>query len=847
MRASLVQSVPIANISCCGWNLCPQSEDVGGTTELSVVTEQQDTTMGFLEKTNSYAVGMASQLGDEAYADETPDISLSDFLSRPAKILTFTWNEADAVGTEQTISPWELFFSRTAILNKLTNYAWIKCDLKVKILLNASPFYSGAMIASYFPLPNFRSETIVNDAGTRWLIPTSQRPHAWLYPQNNEGAEMTLPFFWKANWLSTISNQDFLDMGTLNFINYTTLSSANGASGTGVTVTVYAWAENVVLSGPTAGLMLQAKDEYGTGPVSSIASAVATMAKSLAAVPVIGKYATATQMGASAVAQVASSLGFSNPPVIADTQPLQPTPFPVLASTEQSHPIQKLTIDPKNELSVDPSVAGLAPIDELSITHLAQRESYLTTISWPSSAAADSLLFQTAVTPVMFDMDSSANPLLYQVPSCWLAQMFQFWRGDVIFRFRFICTQFHRGRVRVTYDPSASSAQNIGTTSVTQSTVFNEVIDLTKDTNVEIRVPYNQALAWCRTFQPTNASQIPWSLSTSAVYSHTVGITNGMLNMRVLNALTAPVASSTIQCLVSVRGAENLEFAAPIDVYRRYSTFIPQAGDEYEETPCVSVIAGAAPSKANPARYLVNHGEHLTSLRQILRRYSVARYDSWQTSSTGSIAYYYSRFMRTPLAYGFDPNGQYTAKGLIATTTTFPFNEVQVHPISWVSMCFLGQRGSINWTFNVESASPIKSLSVGRNSGTQTIATGGASLAGGSPSVNSDWYVSTAQFYNVTASGNALTNQLTNGGLNVQCPMYSAYKFNTTYPGNSSTTSYGQDDSAYQLLKLNMLYNSTTSPAVQLIQYAAIGTDWSALFFLNVPTIFVYASNPVPV
>lgn len=834
-----------SGFSC--WSLCAQSEDVGGTTELTPIVEQQDTTMGFLEKTNTYSVGMAAQLGDEAFADETPNVSLSEFLSRPAKILTFTWNESDAIGTTHQLSPWQQFFSQTAILNKLTNYAWLKCDLKIKIMVNASPFYYGAMIASYFPMLNFRAETIIQDAGTRWLIPTSQRPHAWIYPQNNEGAEMTLPFFWKANWLSTLVQQDFYDMGILNFINYTLLSSANGISGTGVTVTVYAWAENVVVSGPTAGLIMQAKDEYGTGPVSSVASAVATMAQALSAIPVIGKYATATQVGASAIAKVSSSLGFSNPPVIADTMPLQPTPFPVLASTEQSHPIQKLTIDPKNELSVDPGVAGLKPVDELSISHLVQRESYLTTVTWATSAAADTILFQTAVTPVMFDMDASTNNLLYQVPMCWVAQMFQFWKGDVIFRFRFVCSQFHRGRIRISYDPSGNATQNIGTTAVTQSTVFNEIIDLTKDTNVEVRVPYNQALAWCKTFQPTAPSQIPWTISSTPSFDHTPGITNGTLNMRVLNALTAPVASSTIQCLVSVRGADNCEFAGPIDVFRRYSTFAAQSLDEYEQTVSSEIIAGTAPSMPSKARYLVNHGEHLTSLRQVLRRYSIARYDSWQTASPAVLSYYRSTFSRMPLAYGFDPSGQYTAKGLTATTTTFPYNMVQVHPICWVSMCFIGQRGSINWSFNVESGSPIRSLSVGRNSGTQGIGTGTGVNAGGTTSVNSDWFVSSASLYNNSASGSALTNQLTNGGLNIQCPMYSAYKFNTTNPTTASNPSSAQDDMVYQLLKLNILYNSVTSPSVQLFQYAAIGTDWSALFFLNVPTIVVYAGNPVPV
>jgi hypothetical protein len=812
----------------------------------SGVTETTNQTVSFLDEGMSYNVGAVAAHPSVATADALTGVELGSFLSRPAQIATFTWNESDAVGTSHTYNVWQLFFNNTNIQNKLANYAWLRCDLKVKVMVNASPFYYGAMIASYQPLPNFTPSTITNDTGTRYFIPYSQRPHAWIYPQNNEGAELTLPFVWPKNWLSTLVNQDFIDMGQLTFLNYTALASANGATGAGVTVTIYAWAENVVLSGPTTGMLLQSKDEYGKGPVSSVASAIAAAAQSLARIPLIRPYATATQMGASSIARAASALGYCNTPVIEDTRPVRPSPCPVLASAEQGYPLDKLTLDPKNELSIDPALVGLGPADELNISSLVGRESYLTTTTWSSTNAVDTLLFQSAVTPVMFDMDASTQAKLYLTPSGWVSQLFEFWRGDMIFRFRFIATQFHRGRVRIVYDPSGSSAQNVSSATATQVTCFNEVIDLTKDTNVEVRVPYSQALAWCKTLRPTTTSQIPWTTSSTATFNHVSGTTNGQLVMRVVTALTGPLTTTSVPVLISVRAAENLEFGAPQDIFPRYSQFAPQSLTEYDATMSSQVVTGTS-STDDPHRFLVNHGEAIVTLRQLLRRssYSVNYNDTQGPANSFNWTQY--NFHRLPRAYGFDPNGMNTVKGLITTGTNYQFNIVGNHPITWVSMCFVGTRGSVNWTANCVTGSIISSstpsFSIGRYStlATYLLTAFGSPGTGISTGTVALWALKAFR-YN-SAAGLALTNPTTCSMLTAACPMYSAYKFQTTDKGNISAAT-SQDDSQLNSFVLNARNFCGGNNGFEL--YAAIGTDFNVHLFLNVPTLWVYTADATP-
>lgn len=822
-----------------------QSDEVAmGTSETAPISEEKAATMAFLEKPGGYSAGFSADLPAASYADATPDVSLDSFLSRPVRIYTYTWNEADVVGSQLTINPWALFFNNANIKNKLVNYAWLKCDLKIKVLVNASPFYFGTTLMSYCPLPAFHTTSIVNDASTRFLVPHSQRPHVWIYPQNNEGGEMTLPFIWPKNWISTLINQDLIDLGSLTFTNAVALDSANGAAGTGVTVSLYAWAENVVLSGPTCGLLQQA-DEYGKGPISSVASAVATAARALTGIPVIKPFATATQMGAIAIGSVASSLGYCNTPVIEESRPVKPCPLPVLASTEQGYPVEKLTIDPKNELSIDPKIVGMPSEDELMIASLAQRESFIVSFPWASTVAADGLLFSTAVSPVMFAMDALASPKVYMTPLCWLTQMFQFWRGDIIFRFRFIASQYHRGRIRITYDPSGSAAQNVLNTVDTQTTCFNEIIDLTKDTNVEVRVPYNQALAWCQTFVPTSTTQIPYTVGSGTAFNHVPAITNGTLAVRCVTALTAPVAASTITCLVSVRGADNFEVAGPKEVYNRYSQFVTQS-DEYDLTTSTQVLAGHAHGGSDPNRFLVNMGENVVTLRQLARRYMLVRVKN--TIGTQPDSIFLDTFARMPPNYGFDTAGVDVANGLLVPGSNFAFNYVTNTYLNWIAMCFLGYRGSVNWTVNTSGAIPTKHLSVSRFGGAGTV----ANALGGSNATSSgiigNFYLNTAALGNASGNGMSLTNQLTTACINTANPMYSAYKMNTTSPGNP-TAPLGVDDTINQLLRLHLCWDATvTGNATQRIfYYAAAGTDWSVHFFLNVPTLWRYSGQPPPV
>jgi hypothetical protein len=839
---------------------CPQSmqvqsaevADLPADAPTEVMSQQ---TVSFAEENQGTSAGYSASDATENIIDQTPGVDLGDFLSRPTRIMNVTWAESQAVGTTLfDFRPWYVFFSDPRISSKLNNYSWLRCDLKMKIIVTSSPFYYGAVLSHYRPVVGVNDDTVTTSSSFSEFVPYSQRPHVWIYPQDNMAGDITLPFFYHKNWLNLQSASQMQDMGQYRAQVVSALQSANGATGAGVTIQIYAWAENVQLSGPSLGLSVQSRDEYGAGMISAPASAIANMASKLESLPLIGKFATATKIGANAIGSISSMFGFTNVPVINDVQSFKPVAFPPLATTDIGYSTQKLTLDAKNELTVDPGVLGLDGTDELSISYLVQKESFLTSTTWFSSDAVDSQLFKAAITPWMFRNDATSAQNQIQLPPCaWIANMFECWRGDVIFRFKFIASKYHRGRVKISFDPSGQGANNLIQIPESTNAIFTHIVDLGVDSVVEMRIPYNQAVPWLRT--QTNFTNDVWnrrSSDTGAGFIYDPTLHNGMLTMRVLTTLTAPVATTQIDLLISVRGAENLEFANPEDIGSTFSPYSIQSREVYD-TDCPITIAGNATHTPQAQEYLIHYGEAVKSLRQVLRRASLNEVWAQPSDTTSYQSVLQHDMTRWPVPYGYDAGGLWSAAQTANPSVFVPFNWTQSTPLNWVMPAFVAVRGSAIWTFNamntsgqggsaqVQHVRVIRRPHVGiiPNRNTTILATKG------STSVNSKFFRDNFQ---LGAGGSALTNGYTNAGISVLLPNYNRFRFQSTSPARI-TAPVAEEGSQRDTSRLEVLSSplyGTTTRSLVVEKYVSIGTDFNLHWFLNVPTSFFYISAITP-
>lgn len=773
---------------------------------------------------------------------KTVNSDLSKYLNRPVVIKSINWEESD--GLEENIYPWHLYFNHASIKKRIDNYSFLKCRLNIRVVITASPFYYGAAQVSYCPYSDKGVCPLYSEFKHRYLS-ASQRPSFNIYPQQSMGGDMQLPFLFHKEYANITDTVDLKMLGVLSLISLTTLKNANSVAGETATIQVFAWAEDVELSGPTISLALQSKDEY-TGVISKPASSLAYWSGLLSDVPVIGRFATATSVASGAVAAVASLFGFTNVPNIDKQSAFKPTSTPLLATTDIGVAVEKLTFDSKNELTIDNSSYSCGETDPLLIKNMCKRESYLTQFNWESTDAPQTLLWNSRVTPGMYTTsiveygaDDALGRVVSMTPMCMVYNMFRYWRGDIKFRFVFVCSQYHRGKVRIVWDPTAIIG--LDPSVVTGYTeVYNKVIDLSVEQDVSITVPYNQATAYLRTIDTIS----PDGSVYDAGYVIPDVDNNGILSVVVLNKQTSPVASAPISVLVYV-SAPDIDFEAPKDMTRYLSPYTLQSKDVDLDNPSSNNLFETSGDTSH--LNLVYMGEKIMSLRQIMRRSSFVM-NLGCTDFYQDDTYLDSTINRMPLYPGFDPNGIADVYKVGTPAETAKFNYVQWSPLNWITQCFVGYRGSVIWNINVTGPNIVTTASVKRSD--QTLASTSYIRAENfdSTSENNIQYNGYIRNFE-TPMGMSLVNGRTQQALGVLTPWYSQYKFAVTTPLartlGDSTFSTNTDSLKFSAV----VQASATQPASRtaLEFYCGAGTDFDPVFFLNVPAMNYSPTLPSPV
>ncbi len=815
----------------------------------------QSQTVAFVDNDPGVVVGAPRPVGLIADVDGTEDLQLGEFLARPTLIDTTTWTTSDLVGVKTTITPWYAFLNSTAIKKKLDNFAFMRGVLHVKVLLNGTPFQYGLMRACYAPLLGLASAKIRPNptSSLPLLIPYSQQPGIYFHPQSNAGGEMSLPFFYHKNWLNITSAVDVQNMGTLNYVIYAPLAVAVSGGSTTVTVQTYAWLTDVELMASTSKLALQG-DEYVEGAISGPATAIASIAGKFVKAPVIGKLARATQIGATATAGIARLFGFTNAPVVAEVHGFNPMNGPMLASAHISTPAQKLTLDPKQELSIDPSIHGLGDTDELSISHIVQKESYFGGTSWATTDAVGTDLFNMRVGPTLFGWVPINNTVpaevakrVYHTPISYTSNLFKNWRGSVILHIKVVCTKFHKGRLRISYDP----LNDISVTSPAENTVYTQILDIGEQDDVEIEIPYHQATGWLD-LDPT--IQDNWNTGTAL--APRVGYDNGSLSVRVLTNLTAP-ASGSVSLLFFLRAGRDFEFANPVGTLgaKPISMLNIQGNEDVDQGPSRWTIG--KPSPPVEGRYGMNFGEEVASLRNILHR-SAVRDTVWIQSFTASAVNNLLKLYRImPVSPGFDSNAPYNANKLVAASGNAPYNYVSMHPMVYIAGPYLGYRGGGTFTVtpSTELQGHLHDMRVYRS--TVSWGTPGQYLYGKvtgacaitqSDANKANWgYVATDFLSGL--GGMAIDVTSTNGSIQFNIPDNKKMNFSlvdsaTSVTGNSAD---GTDEQG-AMLSMQVKAGASTDTTEFMIQTEeCAGPDFTCLFYLCCPTLDVYDYFPTPV
>jgi len=814
-----------------------------------------DTSDGDVEKIHYVSNPIAS-------SDAANNTSLAGFLSRPTLIDSRAWTTSDSTSTIGTgFEPWYQFLNNSVIKQKLTNYSYLRGKLCLKFVINATPFHFGLLRVAYEPNVNYANtgsrKSMVRSNPTSdfpLLVPYSQLPGVWIHPADNSGGHLELPFFKENNWLSLQTAAEAKTMGVLVYFVTAILGIASSTASTSVTIDTFAWMEDVELCAATAELTLQGKDEYD-GPVSSVASAVASATRSLEHVPVIGKFARATTIGASAIADIASMFGFTNTPVIENHRPITNMAGPVLATSEIGAPIQKLTLDPKQELSVDPSLHGVSNKDEMIIQNIVSKPSVLTVTTWATGNAIGVVLFNARVSPMLFQSVDILNTVpatcarrVYHTPLSYIGMMFAHWRGDIIFDFEVVCTKFHKGRLKISWDPVGTT----GTAALAENVVYTTILDIGETNKASLRIPYHSAYAFLKA---RSTAALNYSAGTTMSADPTSD--NGLLLVSVLTPLVSPVSPQTLSVVVSVRGADNLEYVNPKDSLGESSTGAPPSffavqGKDEIDIEEKEVNLGDTGSM-HPHRYALNFGESVTSLRALAHRMSLYDVSAPGAHGTTRFGLYEKSYARLPPMYGYDPNGQSTASKIKAASGSTTFTFTPTHPMTYIAMMYGAYRGGVNFTANpsVDLYPHIGDIRVQRlNTDTDTGNRRGritSSLNTGTTASVTRAYLNDVYYF---TAGGAFTNSESGGAISWNAPHMGMYNFNFCDP-TYSVVGNPADGTDKECTVMNILVKqataSTITDSLAIATYAGSGVDWHCIWWLVCPTLDYYTSKPAGV
>jgi len=803
-------------------------------------------------------------------SDMIQDLSLSDWFKRPIKIATTDWQ----VGSHFNLKfdPWTLFWEDPANLSRISNYKMLQCTMKVKFVLNGNAFYYGRILASYNPLAPSDGLKQTRDPVDADFVGMSQKPHVFLNPTLSQGGTLELPFFYYRNAIDIVE-KGWTDMGEVTASSLQILKHANGAD-VPITVSVFAWAENVVFSLPThyepqTSLLFsspnktlrdefraEAADEYGQGPISKPATTVARVAGALSKVPFIGNFARATEIGAKSLSSVASLFGYSAPTMLDKSQYI-PVAKNTFAVTNLPSDNSKLSLDCKQEVSIDPAILGLNSDDEMTITGIASRESYLSNFNWRTTSVEEELLHNYYVDPCQARLyiNPDSEDETHMTAPCVAALPFRYWRGTMRFRFQIVSSAYHKGRLKFVYDPHGGAASS------PYNTAYTHVHDIEESTDFTIDVGWGQPDMFVQHVPNELIGNSGYAFATVPLphASHS----NGVLSVYVVNQLTVPnsiVSDNDVQVNVFVSMLDDFQVAQPTsDVFRWRLTsepivlpanFVAEAGTESQEmvegegqvNDPETLTTFASPASDEPN---INHlffGETVGSFKQLMKRFTL--HEVFYNAPPAGYSLITNERTAYPVMGGYYPDVGGTLQ--IDVGRSEPYTFLSTNIINFLSPCYGGWRGSFRWCVDAtEAASSSENFAYNSYSSSRTDVSRlwRTAITLPDPGSNITPALLLENLAPPSFDGSTRWSNLVNPIHTFEVPFYSNLRFlNPRRLPNFSST--GNLEPGY---RVDVINSAPTAPGERInvaYNYVSTGEDFQLYFWLGPPVFYKELSLP---
>jgi len=850
-----------------------------------------------------------SEVDPTQYANSETHAPFDRWMDRFIKIADFPWNEGAYLNA--ATYPYEKYLNHPTVMKKLEGFSRFHMKgLELKFILNGAPTQYGTILASYYPLPEFSGGKVDQpDGSLGFLMAHTCYPHTYLSVATSAGATMKVPFVCPKNCISLNDvrsknppfemyrdafrwQRETINLGELFLTSIGPLETVGVASSNPIDVSVYARPIDLFMWGPTT--FDPQSDEYGVTPVSTVASVVASAAGMLASIPSIRPYMLATQLASGAMASVARMFGYSNPPVIDPVHVFMNRPTYGISSPEIPVQMDKLALDPKNELTIDPRTVGAPAADAMTMSYMMDRNVYVGASHWYGTDMQEAPLLAMHVSPE-FCLEQNKGSLpggagamtnyygaakVQMTPACHLAQVFKYWRGSIDFTFTVIASQFHRGRYVIEYEPAGRTADD------GSGLLRQWVVDIKDSPTFTVTIDMCSDITWLPTTRTVfdnendlNGTPMFTARALQPLDEFVPG--NGTLRVRVLNELTSSAAESDIIMFVRTN-CKNVEFACPMDLKGWPTTYETQSDTATlaAVTTDVTVADENVDTRTTPADSTIYQGEVVKSIRTLLQRanffQTLSPYPAQPASdvvrNTIRRGYTYnvltSTFYRMVVKWIFPRIGMQVGNSLSFNsagwskansgdaTPEIPFVYGKPTMISYMTPCYVGYRGGVAYRSALESNSSgaggyhieLQGVTIERSSDkirdyTADIGCGGTAFGHTTSDTQSTprGNVISQQYLSNTisgASGMGVTNDVRY--LDAVIPQYSRYRMLPANPVAQQNLSIGlePDDPGY--LYVPYVDEVDNVEVTAILQRADGNTPINSGDWLDAPKLNVY-------
>lgn len=556
------------------------------------------------------------------------DLSMKGFLGRPVQIAALSLSLDSDI--DLAFNVWSLFLGDPVVRSKLRNYAFLRCNLTIRITLSGTPFHYGRLLVAYEPFPsvNMTLSGFGLDRFNR-LKYFSQAPGAkTLDVRENTPFEMAIPYvspqpigrLYNDSTLVLDAATPFDDFDSLGSLYISTLNQIKGVTTTvsNVFLYVYVFAHDVELLGATGSLgdVTTESDERETGPVERVSTALIPISKAMEHIPSIGYFAKASTMALSALRNISAHFGWSYPVLVDKPSRFRPDPWQNGANTIGVDTGKRITLDPKQELSIDPRIVGVDD-DELAIAGICQRESLMGTFEWnPTDVPLTDLLWRVIVSPRSNAVDVvSGNYRTMPTALSFAATPFKYWRGTITYRFEIVASNFHRGKLLFVYEPNIAQYSLISS-NLNINKQYTRVIDIQETQSVEFTVDWNFPKPWCMNL--TDFLMVPSVGVPLDADPDFFGYANGMVIVTPFTEIQSPDGSG-VEINVYVH-SKSMVFNRFTDEYMPGISVVTES----DENDLNRELSTMPINKANILPDKVAHdffGEQPVSFRALLKRF----------------------------------------------------------------------------------------------------------------------------------------------------------------------------------------------------------------------------------